>query len=111
MSHPPTAQYNSVSGTHSGQTVESSAPCICAVLQPPSRDMCAPSLRSRGSSVYSHTDEHCGWNETVIVATQFVLHKREKDFRGGGERGQIERAGSPFGCGDFESGTHAGTAI
>lgn len=83
MSHPPTAQYNSVSGTHSGQTVESSAPCICAVLQPPSRDMCAPSLRSRGSSVYSHTDEHCGWNETVIVATQFVLHKREKDFRGG----------------------------
>lgn len=43
--------------------------------------------------MYSHTDEHCGWNETVIVATQFVLHKREKDFYGRREKGRIEWAG------------------
>lgn len=47
--------------------------------------------------MYSHTDEHCGWNETVIVATQFVLHKREKDFTGG-ERGANRVGGRPFGC-------------
>lgn len=30
--------------------------------------------------MYSHTNERCGWNESFIVVTQFVLHKREKDF-------------------------------
>lgn len=99
---PPTAQYNSVSGTYSAKQW-SRQPCICAVLQPPSRDMCAPSRWSRGSSVYSHTDEHCGWSETVIVATQFVLHKREKDFTGGrggggGRKGANRVGGRPFGC-------------